>query len=223
MKKIFCILLSLILIISFSVTVSSAQNTIVIDNIIAQDNGLCEVIGHLSNNEVGAEVAFVMQTAESYDKSKSLDTSNVVYLDQVTTGNNGTFLLQFRLPERFSGIDAVIRMGSTADTSPFIYRYTIPTFYIDFENIENNSVLYGNDAYTMDSEYLTSEYVVQSIVKGGNIIFFKLGNNWYDLLNDAATSSAYLTEKNAANNNDVKKYCTGMYYNGNNIIQLKGA
>ena len=223
MKKIFCILLSLVLIVSFSVTVSSAQNIVVIDDIIAQDNGLCEVIGHLSNNEVGAEVSFVMQTAESYYKSKSLDTANVVYLDQVTTGNNGTFLLQFRLPERFSGIDAVIRMGSTADTSPFIYRYKIPSFCIDFENIENNSVLYGNDAYTMDSEYLTSEYVVQSIVKGGNIIFFKLGDNWYDLLNESATSSAYLNEKNAANNNDVKKYSTGMYYKGNRKIQLKGA
>lgn len=223
MKKIFCILLSLILIISFSVTVSSEQNTIVIDDIIAQDNGLCEVIGHLSNNEVGAEVAFVMQTAESYDKSKSLDTSNVVYLDQVTTGNNGTFLLKFRLPERFSGIDAVIRMGSSANTSPFVYRYTIPSLYIDFENIENNTVLYGNDAYSIDSPYLTSEYVVQSIINGGNTIFFKLGECWYDLLNEAATSSAYLIKENSMYDDDVKKYGTGMYYKGNIKIQLKGA
>lgn len=223
MKKLFCILLSLVLIISCSFTANSAENSIIIDSIVTEEHGLCEIIGHLSNNETGAEVTCVIQTVKSYENSEKFDTTNIVYLDQVTTGNNGTFLIKFRIDERFSGIDTVIRMGSNADTDSFVYEYTIPTLFIDFDNIENNSVLYGNDCYSIDSPCLTSEYVVQSIINGGNIIFFKLGGCWYDLLNEAATSSAYLTEENAEDNNDVKKYGTGMYYKGNLKIQLKGA
>lgn len=222
MKKLICILLSIILSFACMLTATAAENSIIIDSFIVEDDGRCEIIGHISNNAEGAQVSVLAQTAEAIEESADVSIENTLYIDQTATGNNGTFLFEFTINGRFSEAEAVFVFGSDADTEVLSYAYTMPVLDIDFESISNNSVLYGNDVYLIGSSYLTSGYVVQSILNGGNIIFFKIGNYWYDLLNEAATSSAYLTVENAAENEDVKEFATGTYYRGDTRINLTG-
>lgn len=223
MKKIICILLSLLLTIVCMPTAMTAENTIIIDSVVIEESGFCEVIGHLSNNAEDAQVTIIARTADAVENSEDVTIENTIYIDQVTTGNNGTFLMEFKVGIRFSEADAVFIFGSDENTGSVQYACSIPELTAEFESIENNSVLYGNDIYGINSTYLNAEYVVQSIIQGGNIIYFKIGDAWYDLLNKDATSSEYLIPENAAENETVKEFATGMYYQGSIRIKLKGA
>ena len=45
-----------------------------------------------------------------------------------------------------------------------------------------------------------------------NNIYYKLGGNWYNLLDPRATSSAFLTAKNAVSVNDIIAKVPRYYY-----------
>ena len=79
-------------------------------------------------------------------------------------------------------------------------------------NISNGSVIYGADAYTPDSVYLAGTYVADSIVNGGNRIYYKFGDKYYDLLDENATSNAYLVAENAMPSAEVNKIKLRYYY-----------
>lgn len=222
MKKIICILLSLILTLVCMPTAMSAQNAIVIDS-VGFNGSICEIIGHIDGGSAGSNVTLLARTAEAFEKNADVTIENTVYIDQTETGNNGTFIFDFKINGRFSEKDIVFLFGSDADTDSLHYEYFLPVLTGDFESVANNSVLYGHDIYHISSTYMTSKYVVQSILNGGNIIYFKLGDKWYDLLNEKATSSAYLIAENAAKDEAVKAYATGMYYQGSTRMMLKGA
>ena len=66
--------------------------------------------------------------------------------------------------------------------------------------------------YTPDSVYLTGTYVADSIVNGGNVIYYKLGDKYYDLLDENATSNAYLVAENAMASAEVNKIKLRYYY-----------
>lgn len=222
MKKIICILLSLLLTMVCIPTAMSAENAIVIDS-VEFDGSICEIIGRIDGGSAGSNVTLLARTAEAFEKNADVTIENTVYIDQTETGNNGTFIFDFKINGRFSEKDVIFLFGSDADTDALRYEYSLPVLTGDFESVANNSVLYGNDVYHIGTSYMTSEYVIQSILNGGNIIFFKIGYKWYDLLDEKATSSAYLIPENASKDEEVKAYATGMYYQSSTRMQLKGA
>lgn len=180
---------------------------IVITTLEVDSAGHATVIGYIPTANEKTQVTCLVMDSETLQTA-----DQIAWIDQMTVGYNGTFLTKFIIPDRFSGKTLYFRFGSDADTETITEKYKLGTIKPGIENITNGSVIYGNDAYMCDSGYLTPENVANSIVYGGNKIYFKIGNRWYDLLNTEATSNEYLKAENAMSDTEVQKISIRYYY-----------
>ena len=180
---------------------------IVITTLEVDSTGNATVIGYIPTANDGTQVTCLVMDSETLQTS-----DQIAWIDQMTVGYNGTFMTQFYIPDRFSGKTLYFRFGSDADTETITEKYELGTIQPGIENITNGSVIYGSDAYMCDSTQLTAENVADSIICGGNKIYFKIGNRWYDLLNGEATSNEYLKAENAMADTDVQKISIRYYY-----------
>ena len=180
---------------------------IVITTLEVDSAGHATVIGYIPTANATTQVTCLVMDSETLQTA-----DQIAWIDQMTVGYNGTFLTQFYIPDRFSGKTLYFRFGSDADTETITEKYELGTILPGIENITNGSVIYGVDAYMCDSGYLTPENVANSIVYGGNKIYFKIGNRWYDLLNTEATSNEYLKAENAMSDTEVQKISIRYYY-----------
>lgn len=130
-----------------------------------------------------------------YKDDGTIDSEDIAYIDQITTSNNNTFLFEFSLKDSLVIMDSTLKckIGSNTEADVWSQDFTIP-FNSDCHliNLANNTVFYGCDAYSLSSNNLTTDNVARSVISGGNKIYYKLGNKWYDLLNERATSNEYL-------------------------------
>lgn len=195
------------------VSVSSEEQSapkvaaIVITTLEVDSAGNATVIGYIPTATAATQVTCLVMDSETLQTS-----DQIAWIDQMKVGYNGTFLTQFYIPDRFSGKTLYFRFGSDADTETITEKYELGTILPGIENITNGSVIYGSDAYMCDSGYLNAENVADSIVHGGNKIYFKIGNRWYDLLDTGATSNEYLKAENAMSDTDVQKISIRYYY-----------
>lgn len=205
-KKILSLILVFALI--FTLAVPSANSATIVQTSMTVDmTGACKLIGYVSGG-AGCEVTFLMW----YGSNPSTK-ANWIYVDQVTAGNNGTFLFQFQIDAKWSEKTVNYAIGSDSGAASLKKTYTLPYLPPGFEHITNNSVIYGHDAYTTDSIYLSDPVTVtDSIIHGGNVIYFKIGDKWYDLLNSNATSSNFFTASNATADDTVKKATSPLRY-----------
>lgn len=180
---------------------------IVITTLEVDSAGYATVIGYIPTANATTQVTCLVMDSETLQTS-----DQIAWIDQVAVGYNGTFLTQFYIPDRFSGKTLYFRFGSDAGTDTITEKYELGTILPGIENITNGSVIYGTDAYMCDSGYLNAENVADSIVHGGNKIYFKIGNRWYDLLDAGATSNEYLKAENAMSDTDVQKISIRYYY-----------
>ena len=90
----------------------------------------------------------------------------------------------------------------------------VPVYEILFEvsDVSNNSIRVGLDVYEMSSPLLTEDSIVDSIKSGGNQLYFKLGDNWYDLLDDKCVSSDWLVSDNSLTINEIDSMLWSKYY-----------
>lgn len=210
---ILCLICSL-----FSINAVAANPAIVIDSTTVENGGFVKIIGHLTNvpatSNKQIEVAFVSMLEGS---SLTINNDDLAYINQYSLGNNYTFLIQFKANSKFSNKTLDTRISAVdlnnqdwvASTSLKLIMKTIPP---TIDNVVNNSVIYGVDAYTLDSKFLTTEYVVDSIVTGGNLIYYKIGNYWYDLLDPRCTSSEFLVSANALTMDFMNTLTLRYYY-----------
>lgn len=189
----------------------SAESEIIIDNWFIDETGAGEVYGYVSNYSVDTQVTFL---AVSDDGSGQgiISGDTIFAINQITVGNNGAFLFEFYVPSKFSAQYAVLRVGSNSGAEAVTIACNMPTIPPGIENVPSNSVIYGADTYRVESIYLTSEYVSDSIIYGGNKIYYKLGGMWYDLLDPEADTAAYLVPKNAVSNSVMKSLDLRYYY-----------
>lgn len=180
---------------------------IVITTLEVDSAGYATVIGYIPTANATTQVTCLVMDSETLQTA-----DQIAWIDQMTVGYNGTLLTQFYIPDRFSGKTLYFRFGSDAGTDTITEKYELGTILPGIENITNGSVIYGTDAYMCDSGYLTAENVADSIVHGGNKIYFKIGNMWYDLLNTEATSNEYLKADNAMTAAEVQKISIRYYY-----------
>lgn len=201
--KVLCLIMTFALVFTLIPgTTFAADPKIVLTTIKTDVSGATKVSGYISNI-TQAEVTFIMYYEE---------VENIIYINQIKSGNNGAFLFEFNVDAKWSEKNVIYSIGSDSGATAYRSTYTMPYMPPGFKHIENNSVIYGHDAYTLDTIYLAPQYVKDSIVYGGNIIYFKLGDSWYDLLNPNATSSDFLIQKNASESNDVKAKTAPLRY-----------
>ena len=180
---------------------------IVITTLEVDSAGNATVIGYIPTATAATQVTCLVMDSETLQTS-----DQIAWIDQMTVGYNGAFMTRFYIPDRFSGKTLYFRFGSDAGTDTITEKYELGTIQPGIENITNGSVIYGNDAYMCDSTQLTAENVADSIVHGGNKIYFKIGNRWYDLLDTEATSNEYLKAENAMSDTEVQKISIRYYY-----------
>lgn len=202
----------------FSINVVAANPAVVIDSTTVENGGFVKIIGHLTNVPANpnsqVEVAFLSMLEGT---SVTSDNDSIAYINQYSLGNNYTFLIQFKVNPRFSNKTLDTQITAT-DINDFSWRASttlklvMKTIPPTIDNVVNNSVIYGVDAYTLDSKFLTTEYVVDSIVTGGNLIYYKIGNYWYDLLDPRCTSSDFLISDNALTMDFMNTLTLRYYY-----------
>ena len=185
---------------------------------VTQKSGIVEVTGHVTGNNVpnGTQVSFVMADPDMFDSThkvidEKFNMDYLAHLNQASTGNNGTFLLQFTVDSKWSEKVLAIAMNTSLGDA---YTYTtvkMPELPPGIDAVGNNSVLYGRDVFSVEGKYYTPDNIANAMLEGNNI-YFKIGDNWYNLMDAAATSNAYLVSKNAVTVSEVEDLKPNYYY-----------
>ncbi len=208
MKNKFISCLILILIILFAVPVQAATGTITIFTV--NDSGFMEVSGYFEDTTY-KDCTILMTNTDDFQNLKS---ENIAYINQEPLGNNGVFYFDNVLQERFSGDEYVLKVngGTLITTSGKLpdYQYSI---------YSNNAVRIGNDIYDIGCKEYTPDNISKSIAEGGNVVIYKIGGMWFDLMKPDATSTAYFTEQNALTNEEISGWEINKYYRRTNVTE----
>ncbi len=203
--------------------ISAANNKeIVVKTFSVNESGMVEVYGYIENCSLDeAQWATLLLIKGTRDDLNTLDDGDIVYIDQIELGNNCSFLFKFPLTTKFStdeslNADFTLCVGSDVSVNTYFETINISNREFSLRHIANNDVIYGLDVYSLSagSSYLTGENVANSIIYGGNQIYYKLGNLYYDLLDKKATSSSYLVEANAIDDAIIENLNLRYYYKG---------
>ena len=202
----------------------SATQEIVVKTFTIDETGSVEIYGYIKNVPTTESHQITMLLLKGnksdFNNITSSNASNIIaYIDQQEAGNNCSFLFKFQLNKKFltsENLASNFTLGIGSDTGAETYYETINVSSLKFslKNISNNSVIYGLDAYSLLSSGLTAKNVTDSIVHGKNQIYYKLGNVWYNLLDEKATDSSYLVAKNAVNDTIMENLTLRYYYKG---------
>ena len=112
-------------------------------------------------------------------------------------------------------------LGSQYNTEVFTTTIEIPELPPGIEVVEDNSVLYGRDAYYVPGALYTPDSIAESIAFGGNNIYYKIGGLWYDLMDEDAVDNSFLTGENATDEKKIEALNPRYYYALTTAIELK--
>ena len=225
-KKISCIILAVALIIAiFPVTVNAAARELIIDSVYIAPDGSGEIIGHYTNVSLDTQIAVIIGTPDLFDSNSQIIESNfnidhLIWLGQVGTGNNGTFLIQFGVGDKWSEASGVIALG-TSYGDYYTHPIEVPKFPPGLEVVSNNSVLYGRDIFYAHSYAYTVDNIATSLAQGGNNVYFMLGGNWYNLMSEDAVDNSFLVAKNASPIKEVEALRPRYYYSVSSQVSLR--
>lgn len=234
-KSLLCISMALMMTIGFNFNLSSLPDTSIVahaatitslyDNATASINqtGTCTIRGKINPN--GGSVALIVVTDNGLQKFKSNNTGSLSVPEDVVmivqtdnVGSTGEYLFTFAIPSElaFKTIHVLMGTNDPSITDGGINGNTlkidVPNIQLKLIEIKNQSVRIGNDIYALDSNYYTRERVVASLKKGNNVIWYKVGNYWYNLLDEDCLSNEYLKSANSLKNSILEKFMFGVYY-----------
>lgn len=215
-----------LLVVAYPTTYGSAvEPEITIISAEIDNTGTFEVIGQVENVEVGTQVSFLMCSKDAWNTTghiieSKLKADSIAYIDQVGTGNNGTFVVKGQVAEKWQ--NQTLRFaGASSYGGYYTQTMSVPAMTNDINIIENNSVIYGRDAYLVTGAFYNADNIATSIKEGGNRIYYKLGNKWYDLLDPDALDNSFLVSENAISDSKVEECKPRYYYNMTDKIDLE--
>ena len=208
MNKIKKILLLALALCVFTFSTVNADTQLVVTDFTMDDTGYGEIIGYLPS--AGYELTLLICKNVPVEKITETD---ILYIDQMTSGQNGAFLFEFYINSKWAGTDYLLIMGSNYPGFETYQRTgTIGIMPALVNRVKNNALRVGNDVYDIDSSLYTSKNIANSIKTGGNCIYYKIGGAWYDLLDPDATSSAFLITDNALPSSETDRWILSNYY-----------
>ena len=221
-KTILSILLTLILILSNSVfIVSGSSSTEPQFKFKAKITGtVCEVWGTNPNRQAGDWVV-MLATANKLPSAGNITGDDIAYIDQFETGTNGSFMLRFQLlTDRISSSKGhkkiyIIMNSQGCSVSNYLEVDVLPVTGT-VSSVKSNSIRVGMDVYDASSTKLTEDNLLDSMKRGGNELYFKLGSNWYNLLDDKCVNSDWLVSSNALTTSEVNNLMWGQWYQSGN-------
>ena len=204
---------------------ASEEYEIVIDSMSVTKTGYGEIIGHISGVPLDTQISCIIAKSEMFDADGNIidaevNMNNLAWIDQIGTGNNGTFLIQFTVNSKFSESTLEVRMGCQY-TQMFSGQIEIPELPAGIEIAANNSALYGRDIYYVAGGLYIAESIANSIAYGGNNVYFKIGDYWYDLMDDEAVDNSFLVKENAVKDAQIESLKPRYYYSVTEQIKLK--
>lgn len=189
------------------------------------NTGAFEVVGQVEDVAVGTQVSFLMCSESAWDATGHITedkfkTDCIAYIDQIETGNNGTFIVQGQVAEKWE--NQTLRFaGASSYGGYYTQTMSVPEMSpYDIDIIENNSVIYGRDAFLVTGAFYNADNIATSIKDGGNRIYYKLGDKWYDLLDPDALDNSFLVSQNAISDSEVEESKPRYYYNMTEKINL---
>lgn len=166
----------------------------VITDLYVDSTGKVEVSGYFDGEGAHDDTAMLMYDGTDLSQLSGNAIDHVMYLDQQKSGNNGTFYYRFQLGERFSESPYALKInGGTLLTTEGTLREIPSKIY----NVTDNAMRIGNDIYDIGCPQYTPDNIAASLARGGNKIYYKIGGEWFDMLNPAATGTSYFTIENA--------------------------
>lgn len=172
--------------------------------------GVAEIMGYVESDKT-EQMTILMTTDEN-----TFTNDTIMYINQFETGNNGTFYLSFAINEKFTQSPYFLFVGSSVEGfTPLKLNGILPTIPFEIEGVANNALRVGRDIYDIGCDEYTPDNIVKSLKNGGNVIYFKLGDNWYDLLNENITSNEYFNDGNITPKAEIKKWNIDNYYKRN--------
>lgn len=190
-NKIFAIVTALFMILGIGVF---ADTTGEITTMYVDSTGKAEIIGYFDNANAPYGAAMIMYDGTDLGNLSGNVTNHIMYIDQRPLGNNGTFYYRFQINEQFSQSQYVLKLqGGTLISQEGTLREIPSKIY----NVADNAIRIGNDVYDIGCPDYTPDKISMSIEQGGNVIYYKIGGLWFDMLDPNATSSAYFTADNA--------------------------
>lgn len=183
---------------------------------------VCEIWGTSPIKEEGKQVTMLAVANHKPEEFNSLSntelSNNIAYIDQFATGKNGSFCMTFKLinADRISYEKGktkiyIIMNSEECQVSNYLEVDVLPVNG-SVSGISSVSMRVGLDVYELGSPLITEDNILDSIKRGGNEMWFKLGSNWYDLLDDKCTDSNYLQSKNAVSQSDINNRLWSRYY-----------
>lgn len=150
-------------------------------------NGNFAITGYIENALGNSEATIVI-----CDNAEIIDGS-IIWIDQVTAGANGAFIFKGDYDAAYGGKTAYINIGATGCDKRARKIIELPfAFNGSIETVANNSAVYGVDVYRVENNAdLNAANVRDSILTGGNCLYYKIGGNFYDLLDEDARDSGY--------------------------------
>ena len=117
LKRFFGVFLAVCMAISTVYVFADRASVINISTLTVDNTGLATVIGNVTNAGANTQVTCLAMTSEDLES-----TDKIFGIDQVTVGNNGTFLVKFRIPYRFANQKGYFRFGTDADADAVLKR-----------------------------------------------------------------------------------------------------
>ena len=225
-KILICCLIAVIVslcVLGFNVSSSSSTTTDPQFKFKAKITGsVCEIWGTSPVKEEGKQVSMLAVANHKPEEFSSLSntefSNNIAYIDQFETGKNGSFYMTLKLinADRISYEKGktkiyIIMNSEECNVSNYLEVDVLPVNG-SVSGISSASMRVGLDVYELGSPLITEDNILDSIKRGGNEMWFKLGSNWYDLLDDKCTDSNYLQSKNAISQSDVNNRLWSRYY-----------
>lgn len=203
----------LLIVLLFAATTITVDSNHIIDySITLYEGGNIEVQGNISSGS-DKQITFVAHTPGSLSEVLQAEImEHLAFIDQVESTTNGTFLFRFVLNPSWKGKELQFRVGGEGVNVPLSKTVMIPDYPININSVESNSVRVGVDVYHMASPGYTSNNIIDSIIEGGNTLYFKLGDKWYNLLDSRATSAAYFKPENVIDPNTVSAWELNMWH-----------
>ena len=183
---------------------------------------VCEVWGTSPIKKEGKAVTMLAVANHKPEEFSSLSatelSNNIAYIDQFETGKNGSFYMTFKLIntnrisyEKGKSKIYIIMNSEDCNVSNYLEVDVLPVKG-SVSDISSASMKVGMDVYELGSPLLTEDNILDSIKRGGNEVCIKLGNNWYDLVDDKCTDSNYLQSKNAMSQSAINSRLWSRYY-----------
>ena len=82
----------------------SGITEIILTTLEVDETGLTTAIGYIPTAEDGAQVTCLAMDTETFSTAE-----HIMWVDQMTVGNNGTFMTRFYVPSKFSNSKMYIR------------------------------------------------------------------------------------------------------------------